>query len=638
MKKSYLTQAGLDILSSNLANGDTVQYWIGYYGLAYLPEDSAVRTTPNPDQTMIVPVDSNGKPLGDVIYNVFQGSMADTVAEFVEGNTEADQLYKQCLYAENVESTFRYVLTEDANGNKINTLVAFEQSDTDPSSYSKKYTYYGVGGTAVGTGSADENGLPIPAPLYYDGNSNDGDSLSVSADMRFYNEKSGMWAASNAGTRNEAYANTTLKKSISNFNRYHAPSTSEGYAVAYQPACRNMAMATKLFPIEHYQVVSTANKTALVNDIENGKSTTTLKHKAENDGTKVDTVKYTIRINLKDYIKAQAKIINNPNAPKTSFKFNRIGIYAVPVSLHAFNVVTADTERCGGNKVQIEIDGDAEPKLFGIIDFDTVEMSEDAVGDLQYNFEVRFKLDSQLVDDTAIYYNLYEDDAITWYKNQLIANASIAEAVTTLTAEVGYLRNLVESLGNGGSCSGGSVCGSTVPVTQVENRTVPILSNVVVITEKLTVSDDNSSSPSELNPLSSKYLEKIDDIFSHGLTPVVAYRIGQGSGIDTPKYNGGIFHYAHLCGIGNCAYMFYDPAYDLQGDGGGSRPSRKGVYIRIRTDWGGTGKILATHYVEEDIDRTLNAQELLVDPNAVGDRQKVYGHGNPGYGDNQSNH
>jgi len=601
MKKSYLTQAGLDILSSNLANGDTVQYWIGYYGLAYLPEDSAVRTTPDPNQTMLVPVDSNGKPMGDAIYNVFQGSMADTVAEFAEGDTDAGNLYKQCLYAENVESTFRYVLTEDANGNKINTLVAFEQSDTDPSSYSKKYTYYGVGGTAVGTGSADEKGLPIPAPLYYDGNSNNSNADVVSADMRFYYAKEGLWGASNAGTRSEAYSGGDLKKSISNFNRYHAPSTSEGYAVAYQPACRNMAMATKLFPIEHYQVVSTANKKAraneaLVNDIENGKSTTTLKHKAENDGTKVDTVKYTIRINLKDYIKAQAKIINNPNAPKTSFKFNRIGIYAVPVSLHAFNVVTAESERCGGNKVQIEIDGDAEPKLFGIMDFDTVEMSEDAVGDLQYNFEVHFKLDSQLVDDTAIYYSLYEDDAITWYKNQLIANASIAEAVTTLTAEVGYLRNLVESLSNGGSCSGGSVCGSTVPVTQVENRTVPILSNVVVIPEALTLSADNTSVPMPTNPLAVKYLSRIDEIFSSGLTPVIAYHL---TGRDSsPKYSGGVYHYAYLCGVGYCAYMFYDPAIDL--NLASQSPSRRGVFIRIRTTNGSSGNpdkpVLAVHY------------------------------------------
>ena len=601
MKKSYLTQAGLDILSSNLANGDTVQYWIGYYGLAYLPEDSAVRTTPDPNQTMIVPVDSNGKPLGDAIYNVFQGSMADTVAEFAEGDTDAGHLYTQCLYAENVESTFRYVLTEDANGNKINTLVAFEQSDTDPSSYSKKYTYYGVGGTAVRTGSADEKGLPIPAPLYYDGNSNNSNADVVSADMRFYYAKEGLWNASNAGTRSEAYSGGALKKSISNFNRYHAPSTSEGYAVAYQPACRNMAMATKLFPIEHYQVVSTANKKArandaLVNDIENGKSTTTLKHKAENDGTKVDTVKYTIRINLKDYIKAQAKIINNPNAPKTSFKFNRIGIYAVPVSLHAFNVVTAESERCGGNKVQIEIDGDAEPKLFGIMDFDTVEMSEDAVGDLQYNFEVHFKLDSQLVDDTAIYYSLYEDDAITWYKNQLIANASIAESVTTLTAEVGYLRNLVESLSNGGSCSGGSVCGSTVPVTQVENRTVPILSNVVVIPEALTLSADNTSVPMPTNPLAVKYLSRIDEIFSSGLTPVIAYHL---AGSDSsPKYNGGIYHYAYFCGVGYCAYMFYDPAIDLTR--ASQSPSRRGVFIRIRTASSPSSDpdkpVLAVHY------------------------------------------
>ena len=596
MRNSFVTPDGFKILTNSLTNNSSQQYWIGYYALAYVPEDSDARKTGNfteptgreqyISQTTLVPY-KDGEPDGDIIYNVFQGSMADTVADFAEGDTDAGKLYKQCLYAENIESTFRYVLQEDSNGNKFNTLVTYAQKDMDPQTYEEFYTYVGVGGTAIGTNTGGKKGLPIPAPLYYNGNSSD--SEVVSADMRFYHAKDNLWDESNSTTRVDDYAKDDTKGSISNFNRYHAPSTSEGYAVAYQPACRNMAKATKLFPIEHYQVINTKPQEKLVHDIEMGKSTTSLKT-GNAAGTKVGSVKYTICINLNDYLKKQANQINNPDASKTSFKFNRIGIYAVPVSLHAFNVIDADSEKCGGNKVQLAINGDSDPILFGIIDIDTVEMSEDTMATITQEFVVNFNVDSQLVDDTAIYYSLYEDDSITWYKNQLIANASIAEAVTTLTAEVGYLRNLVESFGNGGSCSGGSVCGSVVPVTQVETRVQPFISNVVVIREPLKLSYHGTSDPNvdenghaTNNPLSAKYLEQIDEIFSAGLVPVIAYHLG----VDefNPSYSGSITHYAHFCGVGRCAYMFYDAAHEVKTvdhvTAEGSIRIR-GVFIRIR--------------------------------------------------------
>lgn len=479
MNRSVITLRGLDILNNSIAGGDTTQYWIGYYGLAYIPEEN--RQDFSKSMVTLVPR-VNGKPIGDELFNIFQGSMADTVAGFDEGDVDsaAGKLYKQCLYAENIESSFRYALSTDNKGNKINTLVTYGQDASDPSQYTLFRTYLGVGGemtpsNAESNTQVDEYGLPLPAPLYYAAKNDTPVANSVTPDMRNYAEKTGEpgWSASNETTRTEGgdFADTTTAMpSISNFNRYHAPSSSEGYAVAHDPACRNMAKVTKYFPIDHYDMSTIIRDGGHIQNLEAGKSSTNL------DNAKVGTVKYKISINIADYMKMSSQRINNPDAPKISFKFNRIGLYAVPVTLHAFNVVAAGNEKCGGNKVQLEVNGDEDPILFAVIDTDTIEMSESGLTKFNIDFSVNFQEDTALVNDPVIFYNLYENDAITWYKNQLLANASTSEAVTTLGVELNYLRNMVEALNSRGADCG---VGDDGDMWAFRNHTHPYMRNIV---------------------------------------------------------------------------------------------------------------------------------------------------------------
>lgn len=475
MNRSVITLRGLDILNNSIAGGDTTQYWIGYYGLAYIPEEN--RQDFSKSMVTLVPR-VNGKPIGDELFNIFQGSMADTVAGFDEGDVDsaAGKLYKQCLYAENIESSFRYALSTDNKGNKINTLVTYGQDASDPSQYTLFRTYLGVGGEMTPSNAesniqVDEYGLPLPAPLYYAAKNDTPVADSVTSDMRNYSAKTGEpgWAASNDSTRDDI-ASIDDMKSISNFNRYHAPSSSEGYAVAHDPACRNMAKVTKYFPIDHYDMSTIIRDGGHIQNLEAGKSSTNL------DNAKVGTVKYKISINIADYMKMSSQRINNPDAPKISFKFNRIGLYAVPVTLHAFNVVAAGNEKCGGNKVQLEVNGDEDPILFAVIDTDTIEMSETGLTKFNIDFSVNFQEDTALVNDPVIFYNLYENDAITWYKNQLLANASTSEAVTTLGVELNYLRNMVEALNSRGADCG---VGDDGDMWAFRNHTHPYMRNIV---------------------------------------------------------------------------------------------------------------------------------------------------------------
>ena len=478
MNRSVITLRGLDILNNSIAGGDTTQYWIGYYGLAYIPEEN--RQDFSKSMVTLVPR-VNGKPIGDELFNIFQGSMADTVAGFDEGDVDsaAGKLYKQCLYAENIESSFRYALSTDNKGNKINTLVTYGQDASDPSQYTLFRTYLGVGGEMTPSNAesniqVDEYGLPLPAPLYYAAKNDTPVTNSVTPDMRNYAEKTGEpgWSASNETLRTEGgdIATTAAMQSISNFNRYHAPSSSEGYAVAHDPACRNMAKVTKYFPIDHYDMSTIIRDGGHIQNLEAGKSSTNL------DNAKVGTVKYKISINIADYMKMSSQRINNPDAPKISFKFNRIGLYAVPVTLHAFNVVAAGNEKCGGNKVQLEVNGDEDPILFAVIDTDTIEMSESGLTKFNIDFSVNFQEDTALVNDPVIFYNLYENDAITWYKNQLLANASTSEAVTTLGVELNYLRNMVEALNSRGADCG---VGDDGDMWAFRNHTHPYMRNIV---------------------------------------------------------------------------------------------------------------------------------------------------------------
>ena len=487
MQKIVLTNEGFNLLNTNHSEGQS-QYWIGYYGLAYVPEGSALSanmTTLTPDG-------------GDNIYNVFQGSMATTVAgvDTGTGNDAAYQLANECMYSANVMSRFRYVLDENDN----NQLVIFADNrdlgDTD-TSHSDGLAEYAVlrnadeaHVTVVGENATDDGitkvaTLPLPAPLYYGGEPHNysmlGDTLadSVTHDTRSYSSSSHAFAqgygSGNPGINGNAPAdadkydyvasmNNTFStdihnvegaildktwqlQSVSNFNRFHAPTNAEGYMQNAEPSCRNMAKATKLFPIDHYDVIGTTT-----------------------NNTKVSAVKYTVNIDLRNtfdaissrstpyYQMKNGSLVEVPASTySVGFKFNRIGIYAVQTSLHAYNTEEDAQEDCTKHHVQMQVIGESDPVLVAVMDLATpIVLSEAGTCAYSVDFQFNFtKHDSQLIDDASIYYNLYEDSAITWYKNQLIANASTADAVTSLGVQMAYLRQQMDQYAS----SSTSACG-----------------------------------------------------------------------------------------------------------------------------------------------------------------------------------
>jgi hypothetical protein len=511
MQKIVLTNEGFNLLNTNHSEGQS-QYWIGYYGLAYVPEGSALSanmTTLTPDG-------------GDNIYNVFQGSMTTAKAGIDTDISDpaAYNLANECMYSANVMSRFRYVLDDNDN----NQLVIFADNRDLTLAGAKNLTAglveYAilrnndeehvtvVGENDTGYGITKVATLPLPAPLYYGGEPKNYSALdatlvdTVTHDTRSYSSSNHALAqgydvgtpgidgeaptsadkfdyvASRGNTFSDDVTNVDdaiLDKSwqlqsVSNFNRFHAPTNAEGYSQDYEPACRNMAKVTKLFPIDHYDVISTT----------------------ESDTNKVATVKYTVKVDLRNSLNA----ISNRSTPyyrmqngtlsevsasnyKAGFKFNRVGIYAVQTSLHAYNTEEDAKEDCTKHHLQMQVIGDSEPVLVAVMDLPTpIVMSEDGICDYSFDFQINFvKPDSEVIDDAAIYYNLYEDDAITWYKNQLIANASTAEAVTSLGVQMAYLRQQINQYTGAGTSSCGIVDEDNRYA--LEGHTHPYMKNIV---------------------------------------------------------------------------------------------------------------------------------------------------------------
>jgi len=447
--KTVITTNGLNIIGQN-SGETTAKYWIGYFGLAYVPDELREEGQPEELKAGMTQLTVNG----DNIYNLFQGSMKPEGLNTDIGDSAANKLYNECMYTANVMSRYRYVMDE----NETNHLVVFK-SYVDPVTGEEGVKEYC---TFDGCVDQDSSELPIPAPLYYLGEPMDYSDIqlpvfpNVSCDTRTYtasdttnpgpgfdseswvNDNRFGWATSLGNTYDEdgnvkELENAWQVQSVSNYNRFHAPANSAGYAVGYDPACRNMAKATKFFPIGHYDILSTKND------------------------EKVAKVQYTVDINMKSVFtevsNRSTRYFDSTGAQvtsgdyKMSFKFNRVGIYAVPVALHAYTDSGENQDACTNYNVQMQITGNSEPLLFAVMDLDSpVIMSEDGCLDYQMKFNVDYKTDSDAVDSTSIFYNLYEDDAITWYKNQLIANASAANAITTMGVQLSYLRKQVNSV------------------------------------------------------------------------------------------------------------------------------------------------------------------------------------------------
>ena len=424
-RTQIITNKGLVLLGESQLEGANQSYWLGYFGFAYVPDEA---------KTGDDKLAANMPKLttkGDMIYNIWQGSMTPNGCQTDITSSNADDLYNQCQYTNSITANFRYAVDKTTGKN---TLTLYRRGDNG------KLSPWGdvVEGTGINTDDEVENSaLPVPAPLFYKGNGTAAD-LAVTGDPRNYEAKAGMWGSS-SDAWNPVPTNLcddTAKTNISNFNKYHAPAISDGYMVGKEPSCRNMATVTKYFPVAHYTVEST-------------------------EGSKVAALKLKLVVDLNNIA---SKVSDRTNyADVTSdlspvgFKFNRIGIYAVPMAVHHYSYEEENAQCIADKQIQYQVIGDEEPVLFAVIDLDQVVTVEEgsSIGKWSQDIVINFGMandDSGIERNPVVYYNLYEDDSIVWYKNQLIANASSAEAVTNLGIEMNYLKNQIENLRSGETC------------------------------------------------------------------------------------------------------------------------------------------------------------------------------------------
>ena len=502
MNKITLTKRGREILSQNTLQGGEA-YWVGYFGLAYVPDQSGF----DEEQTRLIGPGEHG----DYIYNIWQGDLVSG------GSSTTDaQFSKLTLYDRNITSNFRYVYDDENDRNRLVTWVSESAgngvADSETASYTRTgyRVYKGITlGDSNDTGDiTSESELPCPAPLFYAGGSvsygnalSEGDFVNsvagndwpmhkngdtevgaypmVTPDMRVYG---GSWAGGDTGsgwdwvpagarkydtipastTRNDS--GTTLAKddclnqyaefiSVSNFNKEHGHVSSEGYGVGYQESCHNMSMVTRLFPIAKYELTATTEPSTSDGNISERGSAKSIKYVVglnlaaayEGVRTYLDTLNYTQpEAPGMDQEDVQLFTSATPN----SFKFNRIGIYAVRATVRRFYKEgdAGNRSDCRATHYQMEISPDARPELFAVMQVDEVRMSEDAkfgLGNYNTTFVLNLENTSEndLCTNPEVYYNLVENEAITWYQNQLIATAGLSEAVTNLGVNMAYLMN-----------------------------------------------------------------------------------------------------------------------------------------------------------------------------------------------------
>lgn len=488
MKNMRLTKKGAELLGLTHADG-TPRYWIGYYGLAYVAD----RETDSIDDA------ANNNTLtknGDCIYNIWQGDMLNGYAQNNPEDTAAATLFGLTLYDKSIRTNYRYVY--DANANR-NRLVAWKSESTGngENTLERKGAaiYLGTDGTAESAETL--NGL-IPAPLYYGGEPgnksvvtvNSNGNERVTADWRYYvgtrdGDEYG-WKDSSATQADTTVGDEELLSSISNFNKFHGTVSAEGYGVSSVSSCHNMSRATKYFPISHYNVVNdNGNKVAETQYGDNSPArkplATGIKFSIDLSPITADRGYTALNYEPGDDVDDQDTESSAVYETKyNSFKFNRIGIYAVKMTVNRYST-DSSTDECNLQKVQFEIDGDSEPILFAVADInDTIisdNPSSDEGGVAKFSLEFILNLGNNDYDEverrTAVYYDLYERDATTWYKNQLLASASISEAVTDLSLEMNALK---QHVGGGKEC-----CAQDLDLSRyaLKNHTHDYLKNLV---------------------------------------------------------------------------------------------------------------------------------------------------------------
>lgn len=460
MKNMRLTERGARLLGTNHADG-TPRYWIGYYALAYVGN----RETDSLDMAATSGELTNS---GDNIYNIWQGDMLNGYAQANPEDTAAASLFGLTLYDKSIRTNYRYVYDVKTNRNR---LVAWKSESTGNGENTLERKGAAIYMGTDGTSGSELHGL-IPAPLYYGGEpSNETVAIitpepgvNVTADYRYYvgtrdGDKYG-WKESSATQADTTVSDEALLSSISNFNKFHGTVSAEGYGVSSVSSCHNMSKATKLFPISYYNVVNdNGKKVAETQYADNSPArkplASAIKFSIDLSPVTADTGYTALNYEDGGIVEDQAADESAVYESKyISFKFNRIGIYAVPMTVHRYST-DSSTDECNLRKVQFEIDGDAEPILFAVADInDTIisdNPSSDEGGVAKFSLEFILNLGNNEHDAverrTAVYYDLYERDATTWFKNQLLASASLSEAMTDLSLEVNAIKQQVGGAG-----------------------------------------------------------------------------------------------------------------------------------------------------------------------------------------------
>ena len=500
MNHIILTPRGQEILTTaaNNVSGEGIK-WIGYYGLAYVPFPSGAGSQ---FSDSLIREDEHGDYIyniwqGDLLGSGFVGGKVNTLTLY-DANLASNYRY---VYDE--EKGCNRLVTWTTDGDPLGEDS--DPSKTPKQFIRTGYRIYeGVKIADEGEEAVEsDTGMPVPAPLFYMGDDStysrpldasgvtgkvgdgpvvkSGDAQGaplVTPDMRFYDgplsidDSTFTSLVSSSGTispfdvvpsgktRGEESDAESLDqfakfKSVSNYNKGHGHVSSEGYGMDAQESCHNMSLVTKLFPISTYEVTS------------DGPATTgeTLTDTGSRNRAKV--IKYGIKLNLNDAVTGM-QLLNDryeykapddiepedesarelyTNPPMNSLKFNRIGIYAVDATIRHFNKSEAGSAGCLANSYQVEISPDAKPELIAVMLIDECCISEDSSFGMN-SFSTNFILNLENVTESTsvctnpdVYYNLSENEAVTWYQNQLLASAGLSEAVTSLGVDIAHLKN-----------------------------------------------------------------------------------------------------------------------------------------------------------------------------------------------------
>jgi hypothetical protein len=500
MNHIILTPRGQEILTTaaNNVSGEGIK-WIGYYGLAYVPFPSGADSQ---FSDSLIREDEHGDYIyniwqGDLLGSGFVGGKVNTLTLY-DANLASNYRY---VYDE--EKGCNRLVTWTTDGDPLGEDS--DPSKTPKQFIRTGYRIYeGVKIADEGDEAVEsDTGMPVPAPLFYMGDDStysrpldasgvtgkvgdgpvvkSGDAQGaplVTPDMRFYDgplsidDSTFTSLVSSSGTispfdvvpsgktRGEDLDAESLDqfakfKSVSNYNKGHGHVSSEGYGMDAQESCHNMSLVTKLFPISTYEVTS------------DGPATTgeTLTDTGSRNRAKV--IKYGIKLNLNDAVTGM-QLLNDryeykapddiepedesarelyTNPPMNSLKFNRIGIYAVDATIRHFNKSEAGSAGCLANSYQVEISPDAKPELIAVMLIDECCISEDSSFGMN-SFSTNFILNLENVTESTsvctnpeVYYNLSENEAVTWYQNQLLASAGLSEAVTSLGVDIAHLKN-----------------------------------------------------------------------------------------------------------------------------------------------------------------------------------------------------